>query len=112
MERGSDEILGRCCASPENSRYFINSDELTEDSFGALVSLVYNRGSATKSSPDDPLDRRREMREIKQLCLQRQFERIPDQIRKMRRLWENDESVSGLIKRRELEARLFEAGLK
>jgi GH24 family phage-related lysozyme (muramidase) len=96
----------------ETIRYFPNSEELSPDSFGALVSLVYNRGSSTGTLPGDTLDRRREMREIKQLCLSRKFDLIPDQIRKMERLWQNDSAASGLIKRRELEALLFEAGLK
>jgi GH24 family phage-related lysozyme (muramidase) len=96
----------------ETTRYFPNSEELSPDSFGALVSLVYNRGSSTGTIAGDSLDRRREMREIKQLCLSRMFDQIPDQIRKMQRLWQNNSAASGLIKRRELEAVLFEAGLK
>jgi GH24 family phage-related lysozyme (muramidase) len=96
----------------ETIRYFPNSEELSPDSFGALVSLVYNRGSSTGAIPGDTLDRRREMREIKQLCLSRKFNLIPEQIRKMERLWQNNSAASGLIRRRDLEALLFEAGLK
>jgi len=96
----------------ETVQYYPNSDELPPDSFGALVSLIYNRGSATRSAADDPLDRRKEMREIQRLCLLRQFDLIPDQIRKMERLWQNDKAAAGLLKRRELEALLFQSGLK
>jgi len=91
----------------ETIHYFPNTDQLSPDSFGALVSLVYNRGSATAPVLDDPIDRRLEMREIKQLCLARQFDKVPDEIRKMKRLWQN-----GLVRRRELEALLFERGLR
>jgi GH24 family phage-related lysozyme (muramidase) len=96
----------------ETIRYFPNSEDLSPDSFGALVSLVYNRGSSTGIIPADTIDRRREMREIKQLCLSRKFDLIPDQIRRMKRIWQNDSAAAGLIRRRELEALLFEAGLK
>lgn len=92
-------------------RYFPNSDELSADSFGALVSLVYNRGSSTQRNPNDPLDRRREMREIKALCLSRNFKDIPAQIRSMVRLWKDKPDMKGLLTRREAEAALFERGL-
>lgn len=71
---------------------------------GALVSLVYNRGSAMHdSSPDD---RRREMREIRDAIAGGQPELVPAYLREMKRLWTN-----GLVQRREREARLFEQGL-
>jgi GH24 family phage-related lysozyme (muramidase) len=95
----------------ETIRYFPNTGELSADSFGALVSLVYNRGSATTQDPNDPLDRRAEMRQIKQFCVLRQFDRVPEEIRKMKRLWQNGPAARGLQKRRELEADLFEIGL-
>lgn len=93
-------------------RYFPNSEELSEDSFGALVSLVYNRGSSTKKSADDPVDRRREMREIKSLIEARDFSGIPAQIVSMKRLWEKDPNAAGLLRRRDLEAELFLIGLQ
>jgi GH24 family phage-related lysozyme (muramidase) len=36
---------------------------------------------------------------------------IPQQFRSMKRLWENQPNMAGLVRRRELEALLFEEGL-
>jgi len=86
---------------------FRNSVELHPASLGALVSLVYNRGPSLSASSE----RRTEMREIARLTRERNFALIPSQIRKMTRLWESDPSTRGLVRRRELEALLFEEGL-
>ena len=48
---------------------------------------------------------------IKQLCVLQQFDHIPDEIRKMKRLWQTGKAAVGLQKRRDLEAALFELGL-
>ncbi|TDX76216.1 hypothetical protein EDE05_11798 [Neorhizobium sp. R1-B] len=86
---------------------FPNSNELSDESFGALVSLVYNRGKAIpRNSP-----RRTEMVAIHDLMGERKFGAIPEQIRKMKKLWTTPDS-RGLVIRRELEALLFELGLK
>ena len=82
-----------------------NTDKLSEDSFGALVSLAYNRG-ASFSMTDD---RRKEMRSIKEHMANEEFDEIPDEFRSMKRLWPN---MRGLVDRRESEAKLFEDGLK
>jgi GH24 family phage-related lysozyme (muramidase) len=87
---------------------FPNCGSLHDDSFGALVSLVYNRGSAISRNSQ----RRREMYEIQQLMKTRNFGEIPARIRSMKRLWENDPNARGLLKRREAEALLFERGLR
>ncbi|HET9231413.1 MAG TPA: hypothetical protein VFO00_08995 [Vitreimonas sp.] len=85
---------------------FPNCAELNDDSFGALVSLVYNRGAAMPlNSP-----RRREMREIRDLMRDRNFAAVPGKIREMKRLWSAD-TQPGLHIRRDLEAALFELGL-
>jgi GH24 family phage-related lysozyme (muramidase) len=73
------------------------------DRLGALVSLTYNRGA----SYDTPGARYKEMRNIKSHMTAEDFERIPGDIRAMKRLWPG---VAGLRKRREREARLFEQG--
>jgi len=86
---------------------FRNSAELPPSCLGALVSLVYNRGPSLSASSD----RRREMREIARLTRERNFAPIPEQIRAMKRLWQHDPRVRGLVERRELEALLFEQGL-
>ncbi|SIT58815.1 conserved exported hypothetical protein [Mesorhizobium prunaredense] len=91
--------------------YFPNADQLSPDCFGALVSLVYNRGSSSKSAKGDPIDRRREIREIKELMLKSDFASVPEKIREMKRIWKDDPDAKGLLTRRELEAAIFEKGL-
>jgi len=81
-----------------------NTDKLSPDSFGALVSLAYNRGASFSNKGA----RYAEMRAIKDHMSDSQFDHIPDEIRHMKRLWPN---VSGLRARREHEANLFERGL-
>jgi hypothetical protein len=89
-------------------------DLLSPDSFGALVSIAYNRGASfsKKHNPDtDPLDRYREMRAIYDHMDRKNFALIPDEIRAMKRLWEG-KNLPGLLVRRDREAALFEKGLK
>lgn len=81
-----------------------NTGLLTPDCFGALDSLIYNRGAGGFTGSGD---RYREMRAIRALMSTQQFALIPAQIRSMKRLWNN-----GLVIRREREALLFERGLK
>lgn len=91
-----------------------NCDKLSPDSFGALVSLAYNRGASFSRKHDpakDPLDRYREMRNIYALMDRKAFALIPGEIRSMKRLWEG-KNLPGLLARRDREAALFEYGLK
>jgi len=81
-----------------------NTDQLSPDCFGALVSLAFNRGP----SFDNPGDRYTEMRAIKAHMIARDFASIPAEFRSMKRLWP---SLPGLISRREHEAVLFANGL-
>ena len=81
-----------------------NTGELSPDCLGALVSLTYNRGPSFSASGA----RYAEMRAIKQAMTSRNFAAIPDHIRDMKRLWPN---VAGLLRRRDREAQLFQAGL-
>ncbi len=90
----------------ETQHAFDNCDGLSEDSRGALVSLVYNRGGDTSNTP-----RRAEMYNIAQLMAAKNYAAVPAQIRAMKRLWQDVAGASGLVERRELEAKLFEAGL-
>ena len=83
------------------------SDALSPDCLGALVSLVYNRGPSFSADGD----RYTEMRAIKADVMQKNFTDIPAQLRSMKRLWEGDPNAVGLLRRRELEALLFEQGL-
>ena len=89
-----------------------NFAALPNDARGALVSLVYNRG-ASFSVPlsKDPTGRYQEMRNIRALMLRKEFHSIPDEIRKMIRIWQSEPDMKGVVKRRELEANLFEIGL-
>jgi hypothetical protein len=84
-----------------------NTDKLSPDCFGVLVSLAYNRGvSFSKAGA-----RYSEMRSIKAHMAGGQFAAIPDDIRAMKRLW-TSKSVRGVALRRDREAALFERGLK
>lgn len=75
-------------------------DTLNEDTRGALVSLIYNRGNKLDG------DRRKEMRAIVELVAKADYEGIADQIERSKRLWENV-GLDGLVKRREEEADLI-----
>jgi hypothetical protein len=86
-----------------------NTDKLSADSFGALVSLSYNRGTGGFTSHGIPGDRNEEMRNIHALMAAGQFDRIPDEFRHMKRIWPN---VHGLQHRRDHEAALFQKGLQ
>lgn len=85
---------------------FPNCDTLPDDCFGALVSLVYNRGPDASNT-----SRRKEMYEIKQLMNAQNLEAIPNRIRAMKRIWAGDKDAVGLLRRRDAEAALFELGL-
>ncbi|CAM2849554.1 hypothetical protein [Janthinobacterium lividum] len=85
-----------------------NTDKLSDDSLGALVSLVYNRGASFHK--DGP--RYREMRMIRQHMVNEAYDAIPAELRSMARLWTGVPNMRGLVLRRELEAALFERGLK
>ena len=74
---------------------FPGLDQLTPDAVGAIVSLVYNRGSLL----DGP--RRVEMKNIVPLVAKKDYKGIATQLDRMKRLWNN-----GLVQRREKEAAL------
>jgi hypothetical protein len=82
-----------------------NFTSLSEHCRGALASLVYNRGPSFDAQPS----RYQEMRNIRQHMIVKNFPAIPGEIRGMTRLWPD---VKGLLRRREAEAALFEAGLQ
>lgn len=83
-----------------------NFDALSLDCRGALLSLAYNRGPSFEHDGD----RYKEMRLIKAHMTAKQFASIPGDIRSMKRHWPQ-QSMRGLVLRREHEARLFEKGL-
>ena len=87
-------------------RHLANAPDLHPHAFGALFSLVYNRGA----SFGNPGDRYREMRNIRGHMHERKFDLVPEEFRAMKRLWQG-QSLAGLLKRRDLEAALFVQGL-
>ena len=80
-------------------KIYPNMDLLNEDTQGALVSMVYNRGNKLEG------DSRLEMRAIVDLIAKQDYEGIAEQIEKSKRLWEN-KGLDGLVLRRESEADL------
>lgn len=79
-------------------------DELNEDTRGALVSMVYNRGTNITG------DSRKEMRAIVDLVAKKDYEGIAEQIEQSKRLWEG-KGLDGLVIRREAEADLIRESL-
>jgi GH24 family phage-related lysozyme (muramidase) len=84
-----------------------NAASLSDDSLGAMVSLVYNRGASFHK--DGP--RYREMRDIFLNMEGKVFTKVPDDLTRMERLWKGKPASRGLITRRQLEAVLFTRGL-
>jgi len=81
---------------------FPDAEKLCDNAYGALVSLVFNRGSSLIG------DSRREMREIRDLVPKKDYKGIAKQLRNMKRIWEG-KGLDGLITRRESEAKLVES---
>lgn len=82
-----------------------NTDRLSPDCFGVLLSLIFNRGASFNSKGD----RYKEMRAIKAHMAAGDFDHIPAELRAMKRLWP---TLAGLRSRRDAEAALFVKGLK
>ena len=80
-------------------KIYPNMDLLNEDTQGALVSMVYNRGNKLEG------DSRAEMRAIVDLIAKQDYDGIAEQIEKSKRLWEG-KGLDGLVVRREAEADL------
>ncbi len=84
-----------------------NCELLHPSSLGALVSVAYNRGPSFRS----PKDRDREMLAITVHMIKKEFALIPDEFRRMKRLWAGTSLAHDLCPRRDHEADLFQAGL-
>jgi GH24 family phage-related lysozyme (muramidase) len=89
-------------------RAFPGFDVLPLDLQGALVSLVYNRGTSMSDAPGT--DNRREMRAIRDLVSRGTMAGIADQIRSMKRLWIG-KGLDGLLRRRDAEAALVDSAV-
>jgi GH24 family phage-related lysozyme (muramidase) len=81
---------------------FPGLENLHPDAYGAIVSLVFNRGTSLRG------DSRREMRVIKMLIPDKQYAKIAEQFRGMMRIWKG-QGLDGLLTRRESEAALIES---
>lgn len=78
------------------------SEELLGEAFGALVSLIYNRGTSLEG------DRRTEMAAIAPLIVSKDLQGIANQFLAMRRLWpKQGDSDHDLYSRRTAEAKLI-----
>jgi peptidoglycan hydrolase-like protein with peptidoglycan-binding domain/GH24 family phage-related lysozyme (muramidase) len=81
------------------------SENLPAGCFGVLTSLAYNRGASFSKSGDRYL----EMRSIRAHVAASEWDKVPVDLRSMKRLWEG--SAEGLVHRREHEAVLWERSL-
>jgi hypothetical protein len=81
-------------------RAFPELDKLCDNAYGAIVSLVFNRGSSLTG------DSRREMREIKILVPKKDYRSIALEFQKMKRIWK-DKGLDGLLERRDAESNLI-----
>ena len=88
-------------------RAFPGCENLPELAYGALVSLVYNRGGSMGTEGTPSWDSRREMREIRAAVAEGDLPEIAQAIRRMKRLWEG-KNLDGLLKRRDAEADMVE----
>lgn len=87
---------------------------LKPDAIGAIVSLVYNRGTDLTDDAGDKNKRRKEMAAIKPLIAAKDYNGIAAQIVAMKRLWDGvanypgakEKRAKGLLDRRDKEASL------
>jgi hypothetical protein len=84
------------------NKTFLGATELKEDAYGAIVSIVFNRGTSLNGQS------RLEMRNIKELIPFKDYKGIAKEVRKMKRLWVG-KGLDGLLERRETEAKLIES---
>jgi len=80
---------------------FPGLDQLCDNAYGAIVSLVFNRGSSLVG------DSRLEMRNIRDLVPKKNYKGIANELRKMKRIWKG-KGLDGLLARRDAEANLVE----
>lgn len=90
---------------------FPGADKLGDNTWTALFSLVYNRGSKVPEFFTDP--RREEMYAIREAVQRRNHMDIADQLVVMARVWEGGrKDDDGLVGRREREAQLVDPTVK
>ena len=81
---------------------FPGLNELHPDAYGAIISLVFNRGTSLKGTS------RKEMVNVKNLIPKKDYKKIAKEFRNMKRLWVG-KNLDGLLERREAEAKLIES---
>jgi GH24 family phage-related lysozyme (muramidase) len=81
---------------------FPGIEDFPPDAYGAIVSLVFNRGGSLKGTS------RIEMLNISKLVPDKKYKEIAQEIRKMKRLWIG-KGLDGLLERRDAEAALIES---
>lgn len=86
----------------ETLKAFPGADKLHPNAFGALVSIVFNRGASVTG------DSRREMLNIRNLINSKNYKQIAREIRSMKRLWVG-KGLDGLLRRRDEEASIVES---
>ena len=106
----ADDVFYRCTVPKYYGKMvsaFPNADKLPGAAQGALLSLVFNRGTSMKG------ERREEMASIRDLLAgppPYDLAQMAAELRKMKRLWEG-KGLAGLVARREREARLVESAI-
>jgi len=99
-------------------RAYPDANQLTPNAFGALVMLVFNRGSSFGTMGKPSWNSRKEMRELAPLITAKNYPAIAAKIREMKRLWdglddatgkrnESETRISALLLRRDVEADLI-----
>lgn len=94
----SERTLPRYAAATRKA--YPGVEKLHADAQAALLSLVYNRGTAMSGA------RRKEMAAIRPLVLQQDYAGIAQEILNMKHLWQG-KGLDGLLKRRDDEAALI-----
>lgn len=89
----------------ETLKAFPGANELHPDAFGALVSLVFNRGAAVTGK------NREEMKNIRGLIASKNYAAIAKEITNMKRIWVG-KGLDGLLRRRDEEAALVKGSTK
>jgi hypothetical protein len=85
---------------------FPGAENLHPNVRGALLSLVFNRGTSLKG------ERRKEMAAIKDLIATKDYEGIATQLEGMKRVWVGTTIAEGMNRRRDAEAALTRTALK
>ncbi len=84
---------------------FPGVETLHPNARGALLSLVFNRGTSLKG------ERRKDMAAIKELIVDKDYEEIASQLEAMKRIWVGTTIAEGMNRRRDAEAALVRTAI-